>query len=520
MLRRADTSTLPRYVADPSIWGGGTAIAEAEAEAEAAEAAGSESVASMFASGGNGGPVGTDGSVVDLKLLAREWAAGWAPQFTASAVGDNGDGMGGATGGVGGVEEAKEGEGGAGADAGQNDADANDGGGGAGGGNGAEVEDISSSHGRSFLSMFSGSGSHSHHSDDGPPGRPSLSLNRSSSHGLDASFTEANAESFGHALAKSVAVTDISKVVTAAEEAEADEEEGEADEFLIYDGAGSDDDWGMVEATAAAATGNGNGNGLTDQKKRNGEGGAAKQVPKQAQSHRGPSTPSGAGDADHDAGTADAARGAVGTSDAGAGAGGGAGIGTNGSSIGGLRGNEGGWLGLDQDPHAPLNGSSTDWTHDAAHAPRKFGIEAEAPPPRRELVATASVTMVSPLGAFKGRLVLFDRELYFLPHRPNGSSNGSSNGPSSGAAEGAAGGGSVSGSQSWQDVDPDGSGGGGSGAGEAGSDGEGSGADTADRRPAARQEKWMVRKLQGAYLRRYRLRDTAVEIFSESTGAG
>ena len=505
MLRQADARTLPRYVADPSIWGVGSAIAEVESAAKAEAADGSASIASV----GNG-EVGTDGSVLDLELLAREWAAGWAPQFTASAIGNNGDGARGMNEGVGKLEETRDG--GVGADAGQN----GEGGGGDGGGSGgvvsAEVEDISSSHGRSFLSMFSGG----HHSDDGTPTRPSLSLNRSSSHGLDTSFTEADAESFGHALAKSVAVTDISKVVPTAEEveAEADEEEGGADEFLIYDGAGSDDDWGMVKAIATPATvsGNGSTDPSRDQKKRTGGSGETKQT----QPSPALSMPSGAGDAgDGDtAGDPAAVRGKIETPNVGTGATAGA---VAAAGVG-LRGDKSGWLGLDQDPHLPFNGPSTVRTHDV-HAPRKFGIEVESPLPRRESIVTASVTMVLPVGAFNGKLVLFDHELFFIPHRPNRSCVGSSNGPPNGTV----GGGSVSGSQSWQDVDGPadgrgaGAGGEGGSAGGLGSNDEGSGAEG---RPVAGQEKWMVRKLQGAYLRRYRLRDTAIEIFSESIDGG
>ena len=114
--------------------------------------------------------------------------------------------------------------------------------------------------------------------------------------------------------------------------------------------------------------------------------------------------------------------------------------------------------------------------------------------------------MVLPVGAFTGRLMLFERTLYFIPTKKILHAGGRASGRAHG--EGGAGDGSASGS--WLDVDDDlgsndGGGGGGSGGG---------------RSEWPQQEKWTVRRIQGAYLRRYRLCDTAVELFFESTGSG
>ena len=166
--------------------------------------------------------------------------------------------------------------------------------------------------------------------------------------------------------------------MTAAEEHEAESEaeaEAERDDLLIYDGAGSDDDWGMVEAPAAATPRStatpSNPSGRASRDRQAAEAGSGLGAREEAKGG------AGLDGAEITAASMDAGVG----SDAGAAA---DGVGADGAS-GADGAEQGGWMGLEQDPHASQTGLPPDVRD--VHAPRRFGSEADAV--RGDLVTTA-----------------------------------------------------------------------------------------------------------------------------------
>ena len=157
--------------------------------------------------------------------------------------------------------------------------------------------------------------------------------------------------------------------MTAAEEHEAESEaeaEAERDDLLIYDGAGSDDDWGMVEAPAAATPRStatpSNPSGRASRDRQAAEAGSGLGAREEAKGG------AGLDGAEITAASMDAGVG----SDAGAAA---DGVGADGAS-GADGAEQGGWMGLEQDPHASQTGLPPDIRD--VHAPRRFGSEADA----------------------------------------------------------------------------------------------------------------------------------------------